>query len=288
MEPSQLLQAINHTQGTTFTLLQRYPIGEQGAFAITDEQGKQYVLKWNVDTSSLRNLEDAKAITDLLHSLEYPVPRYVLLGHASTGIYSIQEALPGSLILHLTAKFLPRLLELNELQRNRALASQSQQNWHQVAVKTVLYGGNGYCLHSSLQEHSRETAQLLQELQGLVVAHQDVPHRTNDIVHGDFHLANILAHNEQVSGVIDWSPPGMGDCVFDLVTLLFYAYDDPTMLQQLWQSVLEHASPQLLSVYCAHMILRQVDWSLRYHDQAASDQYIKQGQALLCDLAAML
>lgn len=286
MEPSQLLQTINHTRGTTFSLLQRYPDGEQGAFAITDEQGKHYVLKWNVDTSSLRNLEDAKAITDLLHSHEYPVPRYVLLGHALTGIYSIQEALPGSPIQHVTAKFLPCLLDLNGLQRNRALTS--QRNWHQEAVETVLYGGNGYCLHTSLREHSRETAQLLQELRRLVATHRDVPHRTNDIVHGDFQQANILIHNEQVSGIVDWSAPGMGDCVFDLITLLFYAYDDPAMRQQLWQSALEHASSQLLSVYCAHMILRQVDWSLRYHDQATSAQYIKQGQALLRDLASML
>lgn len=286
MEPSQLLQTINHTQGTTFSLLQRYPDGEQGAFAITDKQGKHYVLKWNPNTSSLRDLEDAKTSTDLLHSIAYPVPRYAFIGHAFTGIYSIQEALPGSPIPHLTAKFLPRLLELNALQRDRALAS--QRDWHQEAVETVLSGRNGYCLHSSLQEHSRETAQLLQELQRLVATHQDAPHRTNDIVHGGFQHANILIHNEEVSGIVDWSAPGMGDCVFDLVTLLFYAYDDPTMLQQLWQSALELASPQLLSVYCAHMILRQVDWSLHYHDQAASDQYIKQGQALIRDLASML
>src|SRR5262249_22684122 len=111
------------------------------------------------------------------------------------------------------------------------------------------------------------------------------PHRTNDIVHGDFHQLNILVLDSQVSGVIDWDAPHAGDCVFDLVTLLFYHYDDVEMHQQLWEAALGRASIELLGIYFAHMIVRQVDWSLRYHNQRTIDRFLSISSTVLDELA---
>lgn len=286
MEFAKLLQHINAIHQTTFELGQRYPDGEQGAFAIIDQQENQCVLKWHAKPSDMYKLEEARTITDRLYSLAYPVPRYLFIGSALNGVYSIQQALPGSPMRHLTAALLSRLLELNQLQQDQAPAS--HQNWHREAVNTVLRGGDGYCLHTSLQHYSQSTANLLQELQRLVSTHQNEPHRTNDIVHGDFQHANILVHNGQVSGIIDWQAPGAGDCVFDIATLLFYAYDDPAMRDQLWRYALARTSLKLLSVYLAHLILRQVDWSLRFHDRPTGTRYIARGEALLQEIASHL
>jgi hypothetical protein len=41
---------------------------------------------------------------------------------------------------------------------------------------------------------------------------------------------------------------------------------------------------QALSVYLAHLILRQVDWSLRHHEATVSNRYIARGQALLAEI----
>lgn len=279
----ELLQEINGIHGTSFTLIERYSDGEQGAFAIADGRGRRCVLKWSAGTHRVSRLEEARAVTDLLRGIGYPAPRYLFIGSAFEGTYSIQVALPGSPMHRLTVTYLSRLLEINALQVGKALSG--QQDWHREVVNTVLRGGDGYCLHSSMLQYSPDTVDLLRELQALVSAHEDEPHRTNDIVHGDFQPMNILAHDQQISGVIDWDAPFAGDCAFDITTLLFYSYDEPTLRELLWQYLLQRASLSLLSVYMAHLILRQVDWSLRFYDRATIERYLSRGETILQDIA---
>jgi Phosphotransferase enzyme family len=283
VDPAELLQHINVLHQTTFAFIEKYPDGEQGAFVVTDHQNRRWVLKWAPGAHNLQWMQGAKTVTDLLRSLSYPAPYYLLIGKIPEGIYSIQSVLPGSPMRRLAPTLLPRLFELNELQLGQAIPG--RKDWHQEVINTVLLGGDGYCLHSSLQQHSRGTSDLLQTLQTLVMAHQDEPHRTNDIVHGDFQHSNILIHDEQISGIVDWDGSFAGDCTFDITTLLFYSYDFFEVRERLWDYALERASLKLLSIYLAHLILRQVDWSLRYHDQTTSERYITRGQMLLQEIA---
>ncbi len=274
---------INTIHQTTFELGERYPTGEQGAFAIFNQEGKRGVLKWMPGADDSARLEQARVVTDRLYRLGYPVPRYLYIGEALEGTYSIQIALPGvSMPLSTTAEYLPRLLQLNALQVDQAFPG--LPDWHQEAVNTVLFGGEGYCLHSSLQQYSPVTVTMLSDLQRLVSAHRDTPHRRNDMVHGDFQHANILVHDHQITGVVDWDAVHAGDCVFDIATLLFYSYDDRAVREQLWKSALERASLRLLSVYLAHLILRQVDWSLRHHDPRKIKRYLNRGDTLLVEM----
>lgn len=282
VNPAELLQHLNALHQTTFTLLEKYPDGEQGAFAVTDHLGRRWVLKWAPDAHNVPWMQEAKTVTDLLRSRGYPAPHYLLIEGIPEGIYSIQSALPGSPLRTLTTTLLPRLFELNELQVGQAIPG--RKDWHQEVINTVLLGGDGYCLHTSLQQESQRTADLLQTLQALVMAHQDEPHRTNDIVHGDFQHANILMQDGQISGVVDWDGFAAGDCTFDIATLLFYSYDLVDVRELLWNYALERASLNLLSIYAAHLILRQVDWSLRYHDHTTSERYITRGQILLQEI----
>jgi len=279
MDPVELLQQVNALHQTTFTLVEKYSDGEQGAFAITDHLNRRWVLKWTPEARNLQWMQGAKTVADLLRSLGYPAPYYLLIGKIPAGIYSIQSVLPGFPMRHLLPALLPRLFELNELQVGRAISG--RKDWHQEVINTVLFGGDGYCLHASLQQHSPVTANLLQTLQTLVIAHQDEPHRTNDIVHGDFQHSNILIHDEQISGIVDWDGSCAGDCTFDIATLLFYSYDVVEVRERLWDYALKRASLRLLSMYLAHLILRQVDWSLRHHDLATSERYINRGLVLL-------
>lgn len=283
---AELLQHINDLHGTTFALAGKYTDGETGAFAITDQSGERYVLKWASGAKNLQWAEGARTITDRLRSVGYPAPRYLFIGYLPQGIYSIQSVLPGSPLRSVTTTLLPRLFALNELQVGQAIPD--RKDWHQEVIKTVLFGGDEYCLHTSLQQHSQKTAALLRKLQALVVAYQDEPHRTGDIVHGDFQQSNILMHNGQISGVIDWDGWYAGDCTFDIATLLFYSYDVPEIRERLWEYALARASLKLLAFYFAHLILRQVDWSLRFHDRATGERYIVRGQMLLQEIGQRL
>jgi len=284
MSAEELLEHINIIHSTTFALVEKYTTGEQGAFAIIDSQGKRCVLKWKPGTQNLGGMQAARAITDVLRSFSYPASHFLFIDCALNGVYSIQTAFPGTPIYPrpLDIALVPQLLELNELQAGRALPN--QRNWHDEVVTTELYGGDGYCLHASLLDYSRDSVKLLDTLQRLVLAHRDEPHHTTDIVHSDFQPANMLVHNERVGGIIDWDAPFAGDRIFDIATLLFYSYDDLEVRERLWHYALKLATLNLLSVYFAHLILRQVDWSLRFHDQATSDRYIKRGYTILADI----
>jgi hypothetical protein len=73
--------------------------------------------------------------------------------------------------------------------------------------------------------------------------------------------------------VIDINPPVLaGDRALDLATLLFYRYDHDDIRDLLRARLLELAGPQAARAYLAHMVLRQVDWSLRHHPAAPATQ----------------
>lgn len=279
MKVADLLQLINEQHGTAFELLARYTSGEQGAFAIADRDGQRYVLKWEADEGPLDRLKEVSLVTDTLRTVGYPAPRYRLIDHVQWYSYTIQEALPGAPMEVVTLPLLPRLLELNRLQVG--LATSTYSDWPGPVVDTVMEGGDGFCLLDSLRTYSSETAELLGTLQGIVLAHSNEQFETNDVVHFDFNPSNILVDNGQVSGVIDWEGTCAGDCSFDLATLLFYAYDVLEVREHLLDTLRKRVSPGVLRVYMAHLILRQVDWSIRHHARSIVASYLRVAEDVL-------
>lgn len=76
MNVTTLLQLIKEQHGIIFELLERYSSGEQGAFAIADQGGQRYVLKWEADGGSLDRLKEVSLVTEILRKDGYPAPRY--------------------------------------------------------------------------------------------------------------------------------------------------------------------------------------------------------------------
>lgn len=282
MIPETLLQLINQHHETSFALIERYGAGEQGAYAIADAEDNRFVMKCGREPTKIDSYRMATQVTNLLRKVGYPVPQYTLIGVLGGVSYSIQRALPGAPDHVATIDLASRLVELNKLQANRAITK--SQDWPAPVVNTVLFGGDGYCLLDPLQNYSATTAELLNVLQVLVTKHADEEFETNDIVHFDFNPANILVHQGAISGVIDWDGSCSGDCVFDLATLLFYQYDMPDLRDLLWTEAVERAGPGPLRVYLAHMILRQVDWSIRHHDSSTVRQYAQRAEEILRDI----
>ena len=286
MRIENVLQSLNRTHQTTFRLGQRYAIGEQGAYALIDAQGQAYVLKWQPRANHLQQAPYAQTVTEHLRAQGYPAPAYLHIGSALGGVYTIQQALPGAPMGHVTLQRLPDVLKLQAM--HASPAPPGLRDWPREVAQTVLQGGEGYCLHASLRQHSPETAEMLQTLQALVAAYQGAIEETNEIVHFDFQPANLLIHDNAVSGVVDWDGVRAGDSAFDLATVLFYGYDDSQVRDALWAQALARRPIQVLSVYLAHLILRQVDWSLRHYGPAVYKSHIARGQALLADIKARL
>lgn len=64
----------------------------------------------------------------------------------------------------------------------------------------------------------------------------------------------------------------------------FIPNENVEVCEHLWHYTLARSSINLLGIYLAHLILRQVDWSLRYHDQTTSERYIRRGYMLLQEI----
>jgi hypothetical protein len=271
---ARLVEFINQQHGTAFAPHGRYPTGEQGAFAVSEANGdcvRRLVLKWGPGTEIPGNLRQAAAIAARLRTVGYPAPRYRLLGVAQPlqVVYSLQEELPGTpLEGRLDRPLLDRLLELNALQRKQAIPPFG--TWPKPVADPVLHGGDGYCLLDPLRSYSAATATLLDVVQRLVITGMGEPSPTADAVHFDFQGSNILVDREEISGVVDWEGSCSGDRAFDLATLFFYAgaseEAEADQIERLWRLLVAETGPRLLGVYLAHLILRQVDWSIRFHD----------------------
>jgi hypothetical protein len=88
--------------------------------------------------------------------------------------------------------------------------------------------------------------------------------------------------------VIDVNPPLLtGDRAFDLAILLFYRYDHDDIRDQLRARLLELTDDRVARAYLAHMVLRQVDWSLRHHPKAkATQHHLALARLVVADIAA--
>jgi len=108
-----------------------------------------------------------------------------------------------------------------------------------------------------------------------------------DYMHYDFTPANLLADGAEITGVIDINAPVLaGDRAFDLATLLFYAYDHDGIRARLGARLLELAGPQAARGYLAHIVLRQVDWSVRHHPEAPfTRRHLRLASHIIADIA---
>jgi hypothetical protein len=288
MSLDSLLARINERHGTTFTLGSHYPHGEStfGTYAVGDMHGRLGVLKlWERQPDFIARQGAIAAALARLRDCGYPAPLYLVIGCTPTTCYCIQEQLPGSPAQPLDPRLLPRLLELNALQRGEALPG--PRDWPHRVVSTVLQGGDGYCLLEPLRTYSSTTAALLVAVQTLVMRHAGEHCATADLVHYDFNPTNLLVHDGMISGVIDWQDPCSGDCTFDLSTLLLYSWELPEVRYRLWSCALDRAGPRMLGVYLAHMILRQVDWAIRHHGATATARWCRIAQDILAACRAL-
>lgn len=261
------LKTLNERHGSVFRAAGGYGGGEFGATRLIDSAGRRFVFK--AQPPGL-----APATTDTLRALGYPAPRYV----AWSEDYHVQEELPGEPAGGwggVAQTIVERLLELNELQAGRAV--DADQSWPEHVETSVLEGFSEYMVLRTLERHSDESRELLRLCQGAVGRHASALTHRRDIVHWDFTLSNVLVEDGQVSGVIDWGGTRSGDRLFDLATLLYYARGEAPELEAY---VVERIKQEGLSVYLAHMAVRQSEWSLRHHGRAAGDEVVRYSLAL--------
>jgi Ser/Thr protein kinase RdoA (MazF antagonist) len=276
--PDELRQVLREQAGLDLVALRPASGGEsRSAFWVTDRAGTVSVLKIMPDAGpeAAGRLRALDAVLARLRDRGYPAPRFLAVGHVTGLVFWVQERLPGSALDRgqpepdraMLALLLPELFRLNDAQAGLGTGT---RDWADLITRTLTTGGDGYCLHSTLQARPG-TRDLLRVLRRIGERCCPAIPAGGDFVHYDFTPANLLSDGTAITGVIDVNPPVLaGDRAFDLATLLFYLYDHDDIRDPLRARLMDLASPQAASAYLAHMVLRQVDWSLRFHPAAAA------------------
>lgn len=268
-----LVAFINAEHGATFRLTDRLLHGRRNVAGLYNANGTRFIVKWSPGVEDLDRLAEASRLVDRLRSRWYPVPRYVFRGLHAGGRYVVQTGLPGAPVTRLSPSQVDQLVALNEVQREQAVPP--AEVWPTRVIVDVLEGGAGYCLLEPMRRHSTTTARLLDLVQALVAEHRDVTTPTSDIVHFDFQQNNMLGLSGKISGVVDWDGVQIGDRAFDLATLLFYAFEQEAVGETLWARATAITDPAAIAIYLAHLIHRQVDWSIRFGDPAIIERSLE-------------
>jgi Ser/Thr protein kinase RdoA (MazF antagonist) len=270
-----LRRALRHHAGLDFTTLAPTDGGESGnVFRASGRSGAVSIVKVLPGTGpetagSLRVLGET---VSALRERGYPAPRLLATGEVPGYSFWVQELLHGAPLdraggapdLAALARLLPELIRLNDAQAGLDPGS-GRHRWPELIRRTLTTGADGYCVHETLAA-SPGTRHLLDAVRRTGDRHgADVP-AGGDFVHYDFTPANILSDGSSITGVIDINAPVIaGDRAFDLAVPLFYCYDHDNLRAALWRRLLDLAAPGVACAYLAHIVLRQADWSLRFH-----------------------
>ena len=274
--PGQLREMLRDHAGLDFAELVPAGGGESGmVFRATDRAGTDSIVKilLGPGPGALGRLRAMAATVTRLRQRGYPAPVVTAVGHLPGLAYWITERISGDPIdpdSGAVARFVPELLRLNDAQAG--LGTGDPREWPGLIGRTLTSGGNGYCVHATLVANpgTRDLLAAIRRTGDRFGA--DIP-PGRDFCHYDFSPLNLLSDGGSITAVIDINPVVLaGDRAFDLATMLFYGYDHDGIREVLRRRLLDLAEPGVACAYLAHMALRQVDWSLRYHPGAPGTQ----------------
>lgn len=265
MTPEAALEQLGAAHGFNLTPDGRCPGGEVGAHYARAEDGRRLVYKWYPGAHRLEALQRVVDRAERLRDRGYLMPVHLPPFAVAEGVVIVQEAVPGACSDEVSRAFVHQLLELNDLQ---AGLHDSGAAWTAWIRSTLLEGAAGFCLRETLASYDAETRELLAWIDEVGKTHPDLPAR--DVVHVDFHHRNVLREGERLTAVVDWDGCAYGDRAFDLVTFCFgfsHAVAELGAEELAWSRARELASVEILAPYVAHMALRRVDWTIRFHPE---------------------
>jgi hypothetical protein len=238
------------------------PGGEVGARYARGQRGEQFVYKWLEG----HTLAWATTVVDGVTRLRangYPATRYLRPFDLDSFVVLVQERAPGQWSDQVDELTIAAVLAAHDRQAGLGWDGTS---WHDYIVMTLTEGAEGYCLHQTLRDAGGECGAILDWVRsvGRSVGHL----HQGDLVHLDLHHRNVLQDGSGGITIIDLEGVQPGDRAFDLVTFGIYLdYSDARSEaeEQIFDRAATLTAVDDLRAYVAHMALRRLDWTLRFH-----------------------
>jgi hypothetical protein len=255
-----ILDKIAEITGVRLILEGPCPGGEVGAAYVRWPDGRRSVLTEGRSRTG--------PLVDRARAAGVPTARQQLAAHVDGVRVIVQERLPGAPPETIDAALVAQMIAVTD-RLGGLLADRPEPK----PAELYLTGdGPGYCLHKPVAAYSERSVRLLDWIHQVGATGSAMV--GDDLVHLDFHPGNVLVDSGRITGVIDWDGATRGDRNFDLVTLRFMLAGQAPDLTGPIDERLATISTRRLRAYWAHISLRQVDWSIRHHDNATVDHWL--------------
>jgi aminoglycoside phosphotransferase (APT) family kinase protein len=293
----EVLAAASRLVGSGVELVGATPGGESRSAFLLRSGGSDLVLKLMADRpGALDDQVRLVGLVDRLRRRGYPAPEHLGAGRADGTVFTLQRHVPGRTLEPapgrvpdpaVLADVLPAVLDAVELQRDAG--DLARPPWPGWLLETIETGGEGYCLQETMRQRA-DTSALLRRLVELARRNATGTPRTTDVLHFDLNPANILHRAGRLTGVVDWTVPfagaAQGDRGFDVATLLFYTYDLGATRDLLWRRAADISGVRWVVVYLCHLVLRQVEWTIRHRPGSAEEsRFLAIAEQVLDDCA---
>ncbi len=212
-------------------------MGELSKVYSYTKNGREYVIHFKNDPETLKKV---KFISDQYASCGVPMPRIFGIGTCGSAHYSIAEKVAGTPIISQAVTdirgVLPDLvrqfIRLNQIRVElfsgfgwvRPTGEGSSKSWTEFLASTFEEEQEGfYCGWTALFESSFLEKDVFERIYAEMMERIGYAPEERYLVHGDFHLGNMLSENHAVTGIVDWEMAMYGDFMFDLAVLHLWA-----------------------------------------------------------------
>jgi hypothetical protein len=226
----RMLGFINRTHKLDYTLSHRLDGGwSNGAYLLQnknsdassdkcDNEGKDRaaVLKWNVNKDWAQQVLQAGPLIARACAAGYPTPPWLAFGVSPSGYpYQVQAFAAGSPADEVSIELVDALLPIFDMQRNFK-PDKTTHNWTARDFKIVFDSPE---MHRRLLNSADEAMnQLYSTLMAWVTPYKGADLTTDDLVHGDLNLTNILVDRY---GASDGGEPHQGQAALPGIRVTF-------------------------------------------------------------------
>jgi aminoglycoside phosphotransferase (APT) family kinase protein len=261
MGPEEAIELINADKHTAYSLDAQYSGGaDQGAYRVIDPSAGRAVLKLSRNPMWKAQIERAKAATEHLRPLGYPVPQYLHIGSTDHGTYWLENEMAGDILALPNATHVQKLVDLVELQKGQVISEIQGQDWSWYTSNVVFRGESGNV--RALMQYGADTSALAAQIEALALGLDNKLLGKSDLVHGDFNLGQVLVQGDVVTGVLDWDQAGYGDRTQDLVSLWYSLLHLPNLHGIVLQRMQQVSDAQTIKIFAAAKMLAIVAWNI--------------------------
>jgi hygromycin-B 4-O-kinase len=291
MSLQQAQEYLKYIEGNNISNVSAIEMGEISRVFSYMKDNRQFVIHFK---SSRDSLDKSKYMYDHFSSKEVPIPKVISIGALNQLYYSITEKVLGQPVSSFKEKDMTGILDkVAKLFTNIAdikidktegfgwispYDSAACNTWIEYLTSFFSRESEFYGDWTKLYEESFLERDLFEDIYSAMIKLAEYAPEEPYLVHGDFHLGNMLSDGNRITGIVDWEMAMYGDFILDLATIHFWSphLQLPQRVLKAWEAegrTIPHFEERLL----CYQLFKGVD-GLRFFakkDSRSGYDYVK-------------